>query len=113
MQEVIYKTFEVLEQFAECKGNYINAEEKKEILKLLKKKEYHNEERLRVVLVGRTNAGKSTLTNALLQKEITYVSKRESTSWNTSFWPSESEYCIGTTIDDDLDTVSKKYRCIL
>lgn len=106
MNQVIYEAYKNLEQFAECKGEYISKEERNELLQILKKKEYYNEELLRVVLVGRTNAGKSTLTNAFVGKKIAHVKRRESTSWNTCFWPSEVEYCIATDNNYEMDNMS-------
>lgn len=106
MEEIVYKSYEKLKKYANCTGKYVSYEEITEMTKALRKKEYYNEELLRVVLVGRINAGKSTLTNALLGKNIAHIRGRESTSWNTAFYPSNSEFCIATDLNDDVEELT-------
>ncbi|MBE5929338.1 MAG: GTP-binding protein [Lachnospiraceae bacterium] len=96
MNTILYDTYEELKKFADCNGKYISDSEIAQLLSYLKEKEYRNEKLLRVSMVGRVNAGKSSLTNALVGKAIAPVERRELTSWNTIFWPSDSEYCIIT-----------------
>lgn len=106
MDRIVYDAYEELKKYANCAGKYVSTSEMNEILKHLKKKEFFNDTMLRVVMVGRTNAGKSKLTNALIGKKIAPVKGRELTAWNTNFWPSGSEYCITTNSADESEEMS-------
>lgn len=106
MDRIVYDAYEELKKFATCAGKYVSNTEIEDILRNLKSKEYHNDKMLRAVMVGRTNAGKSSLTNAFIGKAIAPVKARESTSWNTNFWPSDVEYCISTNNNDELEEIS-------
>ena len=103
MDKVIYDSYEILKKFADCTGEYVTEDALREIRKYLKRKEYFNENVLRVAIVGRVNAGKSTLTNALVGKVIAQMRGRESTSWNTTFWPSSNELCLVTNEEDKVE----------
>lgn len=106
MDKVIYDSYEILKKFADCTGEYVTEDALREIRKYLKRKEYFNENVLRVAIVGRVNAGKSTLTNALVGKVIAQMRGRESTSWNTTFWPSSNELCLVTNEEDKVEELS-------
>lgn len=106
MNKVVYNAYNELMKYAECPGEYADKKVLGKEWSYLKKKEFYHADMLRVVLVGRVNAGKSYLANALLGKKMAPVKAKELTSWNAIFWPGANEYCVATDESDVSEMMS-------
>ncbi len=55
--------------------------------------EFYRNDLLRVLLLGRFKAGKSSLINAILGRDMAAVDALEKTAWIARYWPSDDEFC--------------------
>lgn len=54
---------------------------------------FYREDLLRVLMLGRFKAGKSSLINALVEKEVAAVDALEKTAWIARYWPALEAFC--------------------
>lgn len=80
-------------EFSQNEGKVISEDKIMHITKMCREEKYYNSNMARIVLIGRVNAGKSMLVNAMLGKRLAAVEVFEKTSWIARYWPSDKEFC--------------------
>ena len=94
LKSIIKESLWLLETISEkSQLDLISKDELQTIINLYNEVGYYNSLTPRVFLMGEFKAGKSTLVNALLNKDYAPTDILEMTAWVTKFWGSESNYC--------------------
>ncbi|MCR5268719.1 MAG: AAA family ATPase [Lachnospiraceae bacterium] len=60
----------------------------------------------RFLMLGRFKAGKSSLINCILGKELAAVNSLEKTAWVARYWPADSDFCVIERKDGSIDNIS-------
>ena len=94
LKSKINECLKILEEIAKNSNlELVSKEELISIRNLLSDLGYFNSSIPRVFLIGEFKAGKSSLVNALLNKNYAPVDILEMTAWVSKFWKSDKEYC--------------------
>ena len=94
LKSIIKESLGLLESISEkSQLDLVSKEELQSINNLYNELGYYNSSVPRIFLMGEFKAGKSSLVNALLNKDYAPTDILEMTAWVTKFWESESDYC--------------------
>lgn len=94
LKRTINESIEILEAIStKSHLEIVSKEELHSIKNLHSELGYYNSSVPRIFLMGEFKAGKSSLVNALLNKNYAPTDILEMTAWVSKFWESESEYC--------------------
>lgn len=73
-----------------------------------KKNAYYRSDTIRILVLGRFKAGKSTLINALIGRKLAAVDDFEKTAWIARYWAAEEDFCRIEFIDGSTQEMSPK-----
>lgn len=93
-KSIIKESLGLLETISEkSQLDLVSKEELQSIINLYNELGYYNSSAPRIFLMGEFKAGKSSLVNAILNKDYAPTDILEMTAWVTKFWESESDCC--------------------
>jgi len=84
---------EIINEIAKSEKPLIKSERINSYNSMMEEGHFNDPDKLRILMLGRFKAGKSSLVNALIGADLAAVDALEKTAWIARYWPSDEEYC--------------------
>jgi len=102
----VKKVIGVVEKYASCEKEFVDKERLMTIVRESVEEEYYSGDLTRFLIMGRFKAGKSSILNCILGRELAAVDALEKTAWVARYWPSEKDFCRVNHKDGSVETMT-------